>query len=158
LTGGALRRDAHVDGTVAPVAADHDLVAVLRAIVAHRRADDRFEVGQQLYDVSADGGAVGSAEQRKRRAVGDGDAAIGVDAHHAGGYAGEDRLGEPPPRINLVTGGDKLLALRAELCGHGVEGGAKRADLTVRVARLDGDREIAARDLLGSVDQPADWR
>ncbi len=148
--------DANVYRPLAPVARDRDLVAVFGAVVAQRRRYHRFERGHEFRDQPADCSAFVDAEEAERGTVGDGDATLRVDADDAGGDAGEHRLGEPAAGIDLIAGGDQFLALGAKLGRHRVEGGAKRADVAVGIARLDGDLQIAARNLLGRVDEPSD--
>ena len=92
------------------------------------------------------------------RAVEDADAALAVDADHAGAGAGQHRLGKSPPLVDDVARAHDVVALRAQLVGHPVEGLAELGEIALRAPHRHLDVEIAGRHDVGGADQAADRR
>ena len=104
-------RAAALDGDFAAGAADRLL---------NRAPDQRRQLGHRFGIMLAFEFLGRGVEQPRRRAVDDGDAALGVEADHAGADARQHRFGEAAAFVDLAVGGDQRAALRVELrasCG-----------------------------------------
>jgi hypothetical protein len=93
------------------------------------------------------------AEQTLGGGVADRDDAIGIDAEHASGHAGEHRLDEGAPLVVERVRGGQAIALLAQLHRHLVEGLAEMAEVAFGAARRHLDVEIAGGDLVGGAYQ-----
>ena len=88
----------------------------------------------------------------------DADAAFGVDADDAGARARQNRLGETAAAVDQVAGAHDVVALRAQLLRHLVEGLAELSEVAFRASRRHLNVEIAGRDDLRRADQAPDRR
>ena len=119
--------------------------AAVRRIPAPRRPAARRPRRQQVDAEQLVGGAVRQL-----------DAAVRVEADHAGRHAGQHRFGEPPAFVDLAVGLHQLAALRGKLAGHAVERARQRGDLVAARHLGDAHAQIAAAHPFGGVDQRAD--
>ena len=126
-------------------------VGAARGLVEQRR-----HLGHDLGEVLADRLLEIDAEQRRGRAVGQVDAARAIEPDDPGGDAGQHRLGEPAPLVELPVRLDQLALLALDLVGHAVEGAAQRGEFVVFLALGHARGKIAAAHPLGRGDQPAD--
>ena len=82
----------------------------------------------------------------------------GIDADHACRDTGKNRLGEAAAAIHQVARRGQAVVLAAQLRGHLVEGLAQMAEIALAAPHGHLNVEIAGRDLVGRMDQPADRR
>ena len=97
-----------------------------------------------------------ASDQPLRRAVEDGDAAVGIDADDAGAGAGEHRFGESPAAVDQVARAYDVFMLRTQFLRHLVESLAELGEIALRTADRHLHMEISGRDHIGRADQPAD--
>ncbi len=137
------RADLHLGGARA-VGARLDLVqqgAELRHHAVQRQADG----AQQVAAHQLAGGAVRQVHP-----------ALPVQPDHAGGHAGQHRLGEAAALVDLGVGVHQLGALRRKLPGHAVERARQPGHLVLAADLRHADGEVPGAHPLGGVDQPPD--
>ena len=99
-----------------------------------------------------------AADQPLGRAVEDRHAALAVDADDAGRGAGQHRFGEAAAAVDQVARAHDVVALRAQLGGHAIEGLAELGEIAFRLAHRHAHIEIAGGHDIGGADQAADGR
>jgi hypothetical protein len=93
---------------------------------------------------------------RAARAVGQIDAARAIEPNHPGRDAGQNRLGESAPLIELPIRLSQLALLAFDLIGHPVEGAAQGGEFVVFLPFRHTGSKIASAHLLGRSCEPAD--
>ena len=152
--------DAHVDGPLLAAARDHDLLlhqALPPAGASPRRgrATSGSTVGDRRAEQLVAPTSPSSASVDGLTMV---ITPLRVDADDARRNARQHRLGEPAPAIDQVARRGQPVMLVAQLGGHLVEGFAEMGEVALAAPHRHLDIEIAGRDLVGGVDQPADRR
>ena len=79
--------------------------------------------------------------------------AIGIEADDAGGHARQHRFGEAAALVELLIGGDEIVALLLQLLGHAVEGARQRLEVAWSFELGDLGVEIAGRDAPRRIEQ-----
>ena len=127
-------------------------------IVASRAVENLGEFGRDLGERPAQHFAFDAADQPLRRAIENGDAAVGIDADDAGAGAGQHRLGKPPPAVDEVAGAHDVVMLGAQFLRHLVEGLAQLGEIALRLPDRHLNMEISGRHHVRGADQTADRR
>ena len=126
----------------------------MRCSSSNSDADLRHGVG----DRRADERLAGGAEKRLGGRVDDRDDAAPVEADHGGRNPGEHGFGEAAPAVDEVGRGGQAVVLAAQLRGHLVEGLAEMGEVALGLAHRHLGVEVAARDLVGGMDEAPDRR
>ncbi len=90
------------------------------------------------------------------RSVQDTDLAVVIDAENARAGACEHRFAEPPAAVDQVASAHQVIALRAQIVRHPIEGLAELPEIALRPVDRDLDVQIAGRNHVGGADQAAD--
>ena len=123
--------------------------------ICHHGSDKRREFGRNLGKRLANARQQRQTQQFRGGAIRQLDAALIVEANHAGGDAGQHGFGKAAPRVELVVDVHQLGPLRAELRRHAVEGARQAGHLVAGRALAHADRQIAAADFFGRQDEIA---
>ena len=123
-----------------------------------RFGEQRLELRHHLDQVAAGGVGLALPDQLLGRAVEDADPAVGVDADDAGARAREHRFGETAAAVDLIARAHQVVALRAQLLRHLVEGLAELGEVALPAPHRHLHIEIAGRNQIGGADQAADRR
>ena len=108
------------------------------------------------FERLADKPLIIQTKELARRAVGQRDAACGINADHAGGHARKHRLDEAPPFVEFGVLGHDVVALRLQVDGHLFERRTEAADVVARKPVGELNVQIALAHLLGGADELAD--
>src|SRR5262249_23850249 len=98
----------------------------------------------------------GSPDQLLRRTIENADAAVGGHADDAGARPRQHRLGKSPSAVDKVAGAHDVVALGAQLVRHLVKSLTELREISFGWSDGHLNVKIAARDDVGSPDQPAD--
>ena len=140
------------------VARERDLTLHQPLIAAARGLKNLGEFGRDRRQRLAEDVALDAADQPLRRAVENGNPAVGIDADDAGAGAGKHGFGESPPAVDEIARANDVVMLRAQLLRHLVEGLAQLGEIAFGAAHRHLNIEIAGRDHVGGADQTADRR
>ena len=119
---------------------------------------DLGELGCDRRERLAEDVALDAADQPLRRAVENGNPAVGIDADDAGAGSRKHGFGESPPAVDEIAGANDVVMLRAQLLRHLVESLAQLGEIAFRPAHRHLNVEIAGGDHVGGADQAADRR